>query len=292
MAQKRFNDLVTFVRNGSAIPALVVNSQLQPDGREFLSLLYADPVTGPTLVISGASRKVGDVALSVAPLRPNGGFGWFDLPVTDAHAAVLDEHANAAAASQPAPKIDPDLVGTPGVHVPLSQRQALESDSDKESRLANLAFQHPAPVVVPADVVAQEKEEAAGSGTGRYGDGADHWTQTGDGTDYPGSYGVGPVATNFAPGTGSDGQPLKPFVPFDESEPVPADPSGLTGPETPVIETKQYSDGSSATGIAPVPDLSPAQQDESAASEPDPTAPATSGDGSVSPEHSDASQTS
>lgn len=60
-------------------------------------------------------------------------------------------------------------------------------------------------------------EEAPGSGTGRYGDGADHWTQTGDGTDYPGWYGVGPV--------GSDGKPLEPFVPYQEgavpeSEPV------------------------------------------------------------------------
>lgn len=33
---------------------------------------------------------------------------------------------------------------------------------------------------------------ADGSGTARY---ADNWTQTGDGTDYPGSYGVGPVDT-------------------------------------------------------------------------------------------------
>lgn len=54
-------------------------------------------------------------------------------------------------------------------------------------------------------------EEAPGSGTGRYGTDADNWTQTGDGTDYPGSYGVGPK--------GSDGQPLKPFVPVTE-EPV------------------------------------------------------------------------
>ena len=55
---------------------------------------------------------------------------------------------------------------------------------------------------VPASV-----DAASGSGTGRYGEG-DNWTQHSDGTDYPGSYGVGPD------GFGSDGQPLKPFVPF------------------------------------------------------------------------------
>ena len=38
-----------------------------------------------------------------------------------------------------------------------------------------------------------------GSGTGRY----DHWTQTGDGKDYPGSYGVGELK------------------PFDHSEELP-----------------------------------------------------------------------
>jgi hypothetical protein len=39
-----------------------------------------------------------------------------------------------------------------------------------------------------------------------------------------------------------------------------------------VIETKEYSDGSSATGVAPLPDQSPAQQEaaEQAASAPEP----------------------
>jgi hypothetical protein len=34
--------------------------------------------------------------------------------------------------------------------------------------------------------------------------------------------------------------------------------------DAPVIETKQYADGSTATGIAPLPDLSPAEQDATA----------------------------
>lgn len=65
-------------------------------------------------------------------------------------------------------------------------------------------------------------EEAPGSGTGRYGDGADHWTQTGDGTDYPGSYGVG--------ATGSQGEPLKPFVPYS---PDPAEAAAPGDPARP-----------------------------------------------------------
>jgi uncharacterized protein with von Willebrand factor type A (vWA) domain len=40
-----------------------------------------------------------------------------------------------------------------------------------------------------------------GSGTGRY---PDNWTQTSDGNDYPGSYGVGPSTAQ------------KTFVPFDD----------------------------------------------------------------------------
>lgn len=39
-----------------------------------------------------------------------------------------------------------------------------------------------------------------GSGTGRY----DNWTQTGDGTEYPGSYGVGAEKKPFVPYTEPD----------------------------------------------------------------------------------------
>lgn len=191
--QKKFGDLVTFVRNGSAIPAFVVNSQLQANGKEFLSLLYADPVTGPSLVLAGATRKVGDVALSVAPMSPGAAFGWFDLPVADNHADVLEDHADARAAGELPPAIPPAVIGTPGIHIPLAQRQVLESDADKSARLANVEHQNPAPVLVSTEAVKEAVEEAKadGSGTLRYPD-AENWTQTGDGTEYPGSYGVGP----------------------------------------------------------------------------------------------------
>jgi hypothetical protein len=73
-------------------------------------------------------------------------------------------------------------------------------------------------------------EEAQGSGSER--NGPSDWTQAGDGTGYP---------------TDADA---------DTSQ-----SSGL------VFETKNYSDGSSATGVAPLPALSPDQQ--AAAQEPD-----------------------
>lgn len=59
----------------------------------------------------------------------------------------------------------------------------------------------------------------AGSGTGRWGE---HrvWTETGDGTDYPGSYGVGPETTTLTPGVSSEGEPLKPFEPLPADAPV------------------------------------------------------------------------
>jgi hypothetical protein len=49
-------------------------------------------------------------------------------------------------------------------------------------------------------------------------------------------------------------------------------PSDAAQTSAPVIETKEYSDGSSATGVAPLPDQSPAQQEaaEQAASAPEP----------------------
>lgn len=199
MAQKRFNDLVVLVRNGVAVPALVVSSQLQADGREFLSVLYADPTSGPTLVLSGATRKVGSVQLGAPPLNAGAVYGWFDLPVNDAHAALLADHANVqewnlnpSTPNMPVPAIDPKLVGNPGIHVPPAQRQALENDSDHDSRMKNLAFQHPPAILISTEAFEKEKAEAAGSGTERWPDGADNWTQTGDGTDYPGSYNVGP----------------------------------------------------------------------------------------------------
>jgi hypothetical protein len=213
----------------------VIKSQLQADGREFLSLLYADPFTGPGLVLAGSTRKVGSVELTVQPLSKGAAYGWLDYDgVSDED---LRAHSDAVIAGNKPPIVEIDEADMPGVHGLPSQEN--ESNVDRKSRLANVAHQHP-------ELVA--REVADGSGTGRYGDGAEHWTETGDGRDYPGSYGVGP--------TGSDGQPLKRFVPLPEGTPAREE----ANIQEPVVETRTYPDGTRATGVAPLPDQSPMQQ--------------------------------
>jgi hypothetical protein len=67
--------------------------------------------------------------------------------------------------------------------------------------------------VIKPSVQGDVKKMADGSGTERY----DNWTQHSDGTDYPGSYGVGPQ------------KELPPFVPFEEvkhgPDPVAQEPT-------------------------------------------------------------------
>jgi len=225
---KQYNDLVILSKNGVLVPAIVIKSQLQADGREFLSLLYADPATGPGLVLAGGTRKVGSVELNVQPLSKGAMYGWLDKVVSDEE---LQAHSAAVIAGNEPPKIEIKDEDLPEVHgLP---RQENESDVDKKSRLANVAHQDPVayaretgePIAVVSD----------GSGTGRYGDGANHWTETGDGTDYPGSYGVGPV--------GADGQPLKTFVPFKQGEPTSEPATDATIPaNVPVIPVEHTED--------------------------------------------------
>lgn len=157
--QKPFNSLVVFVRNGVATPAFVVKSQLQADGREFLSLLYADPITGPQLVLAGATRKVGDVALSVPPLSVGANFGWKDLAVHPDDQKVMDERAAALKAGEPVPVLPYDEDDLPGVHgLPV---QAAETDADKDARLANLAHQEPV-IILPVPSAPEQLDEVQG----------------------------------------------------------------------------------------------------------------------------------
>jgi hypothetical protein len=92
-------------------------------------------------------------------------------------------------------------------------------------------------VAIDVELTPVFEPEEAGSGTGRYGDGADHWTQNSDGTDYPGSYGVGPVPVGGHVALGSDGQPLQRFVPYAApaeppvEETVAQEPSGAVPTE-------------------------------------------------------------
>jgi hypothetical protein len=72
-------------------------------------------------------------------------------------------------------------------------------------------FVEPPPSFTPKSLLTEQEELAGhtlseGSGTGRYPE-HDNWI---DGASYG-------VAGNFPPGTGSDGQPLKPFVPFTQA---------------------------------------------------------------------------
>ena len=80
---------------------------------------------------------------------------------------------------------------------------------------------HPAHGAAPTDQ--QPAEEEPGSGTGRYGS-ADHWTQTGDGTDYPGSYGVGPIETDPHGTTGAH----IPTGGLDPADPAAGEPQPFT----------------------------------------------------------------
>lgn len=141
--QKPFNSLVIYVRNGVALPAVVLRSQLQGDGREFLSLLYADPATGPSLVLAGGTRKVGSVDLSVPPFVNGAAFGWLELPVYPVVAEQLAEHTAAVIAGKPVEPVQFREKHLPGVHGLPDQEN--ESDEEKAARLANLA--HQAPVV-------------------------------------------------------------------------------------------------------------------------------------------------
>ena len=125
-------------KNGVLVPAIVIKSQLQGDGREFLSLLYADPATGPGLVLAGATRKVGSVELSVPPLGKDQKYGWLDVVVSE---ETLQEHTAAIIAGTPVPEVNIDERNLPGVHG-LPQ-QADETEDDKAARLANLAYQDP-----------------------------------------------------------------------------------------------------------------------------------------------------
>lgn len=150
--QKQFSDVVILSKNGVLVPAIVIKSQLQGDGREFLSLLYADPATGPSLVLAGGTRKVGSVELSVPPLAKGQMYGWVGLVVSEKDLAA---HTAAVIASKPVPEVEIDEDDLPGVHGLPSQ--ADESEADKASRLANLQHQDP---VAPAKETAPEPDPA------------------------------------------------------------------------------------------------------------------------------------
>jgi hypothetical protein len=73
--EHKFNDSVIYIRNGHPIPAIVLKSQVTPDG-ELLTLLYAAPALGPQLLAQGTTRGIAQVQPAVAPFVKGNLFGW------------------------------------------------------------------------------------------------------------------------------------------------------------------------------------------------------------------------
>ncbi len=82
-----FNDSVIYVRNGKPIPAIVLSS-LQSEHGELLTLLYAQPEIGPTLLAQGTTRGVAQVQLSVLPFVKGNAFGWKEDDYSEANLGI------------------------------------------------------------------------------------------------------------------------------------------------------------------------------------------------------------
>ena len=109
---------------------------------------------------------------------------------------------------------------------PLPVQPAPVHEFAQEARTPPPAVLGIGPVIVPPPVV---EAEEPGSSSEKYG--TDAWTDSGDGTGYPGL-------------------------------PTQAQADAIVAAaEAERFETKTYADGSTATGVAPLPDLSPAEQD-------------------------------
>jgi hypothetical protein len=72
-----YNDSVVYIRNGKPIPAIVLSS-LQSERGELLTVLYAQPDIGPTLLAQGTTRGIAQVQQAVAPFKEGNTFGWYD----------------------------------------------------------------------------------------------------------------------------------------------------------------------------------------------------------------------
>lgn len=120
---KQFNDFVHYVRNGVHMPAIVLNSRMvtetipvpnQPNPllttdktTERLTLLYADPITGPSLVQAGKASAANKTEFDVKPLEPGMVFGWLEMGEYGAeHDAPIKDHLAAieAVKEQPVPE--------------------------------------------------------------------------------------------------------------------------------------------------------------------------------------------
>jgi hypothetical protein len=170
----KYNDVVAYQMGDVTVPAFVVQSNPQPDG-EHLVVVYLDP----NIASSSMAGALADKAIAKAfpsPLTEGKTYGWKEWGEYRQPTPL-----KAVELTHPSARIDGPIAPAGTVYVDSEGKPRGVSDGTRI-----VAHDVPLTPVLGPDV--------AGSGTGRYGDGADHWTQTGDGKDYPGSYGVGPDA--------------------------------------------------------------------------------------------------
>lgn len=90
---KKFGDVVTLIRNGQPLNALVAQSQPQADG-EHLTVLYLDPAFDSP-IISGAALQRAVATFFAVPLKDGAVNGWKDVEVLSEQ-QILQMQANAA----------------------------------------------------------------------------------------------------------------------------------------------------------------------------------------------------
>ena len=123
-----FNDSVVYIRNGKPIPAIVLSS-LMSDRGELLTVLYAQPEIGPTLLAQGTTRGIAQVQQAVAPFKEGNMFGWKpwgEVAPTEPPTAPeqLDE---AQGAVEPGAPESPHAPGFASFHVAENEDGTLES---------------------------------------------------------------------------------------------------------------------------------------------------------------------
>jgi hypothetical protein len=107
-----FNDSVVYIRNGKPIPAIVLSS-LMSDRGELLTVLYAQPEIGPTLLAQGTTRGIAQVQQAVAPFVEGNTFGWQDLSKSSSDYLVEDIMPDLIKLSMTVAKIAPQMEISP-----------------------------------------------------------------------------------------------------------------------------------------------------------------------------------
>lgn len=218
----QFNDVVLLVKSGVKVPALVLRSSVQPDG-EYLALLYADPVSGPAAVGAGQYSSIGKVAFNVRPEREGSVNHWETLPASIP--IVFSQ--------------DPATVPVP---VPELSEEEIKKTIDE--------VLPPAP---PEQPTPTEEEKAAHPELNPE-------VAAPSADDLPPAPEIKAENTVFVPGSTDHVTPSAADLDAVAAEQQAKEATTEEKPAEPVFETKHYADGSSATGLAPLPDKSPDEQ--------------------------------